>query len=76
MPRFEKLMRKLQQHPDAIPYLTLKKILEHHGYQFTNRKGSHVRFQKDGFPSLTIPIHKQKVKKWYVKDILNQISTE
>ena len=70
MSNIEKLIEKLKKHPTEVSYKTIKKILNKYGYVLTHSKGSHRRFKKENCPSLTIAVHKNQVKKWYVKDIL------
>ena len=47
----------------------VKKLLEKKGYSLTRISGSHHIFTKDGVLPFSIPVHKGKVKSYYVKAI-------
>jgi predicted RNA binding protein YcfA (HicA-like mRNA interferase family) len=41
----------------------LAKVLRRHGWVCTRTKGSHHRYEKPGFPPVTVPIHGNKTLK-------------
>ncbi len=47
----------------------VRKLLEKKGYSLTRISGSHHIFTKDGAPLVSIPVHSNKVKSYYVKEI-------
>ena len=47
----------------------VKKLLEKKGYELTRISGSHHIFTKKGAFPISIPVHKGKVKDFYVKQI-------
>ncbi len=69
-------LRSLIREPTALRFRELETILYQFGYALVNSKGSHFRFKKKNFPSLTIPVHNKMVKKWYIKDICKILLTQ
>jgi len=47
----------------------VKRTLEKKGYKLTRISGSHHIFTKKGMTPASIPVHKGKVKAFYVKQI-------
>lgn len=47
----------------------VKKRLEKKGYRLDRISGSHHIFVRNGSPLLSIPVHKGKVKNYYVRQI-------
>ena len=52
----------------------VKNILEDNGYKLISIRGSHFRFRKH--KSIVIPVHNNKVKCVYVKEIIKIIYNE
>ncbi|MFH1253432.1 MAG: type II toxin-antitoxin system HicA family toxin [Candidatus Uhrbacteria bacterium] len=71
MSQFEKLLEKISNTKTSVRFVELEKILLSAGYKRQRQKGSHVHFRKPGSPSLTIPVHNNKVKKVYVREVIN-----
>lgn len=59
----------LVKEPRELRFKEIETILYNYGYKLVNSRGSHFRFKKKLFPSITIVAHSGKVKKWYVKDM-------
>ncbi len=59
----------LVMHPVELRFTEVQGILYAFWYALINSRGSHFRFKKVGFPSITIVVHAKKVGKWYVKDM-------
>ena len=76
MPDPEKLIEQLRQNPIDVRFETLQNLLYHKGYQLTHARGSHFRFKKEGKTSITLVVHHNKVKKWYVKKLITILSYE
>ena len=56
--------------PSEVRFNKVKKTLKEKGYYLDRVSGSHHIFEKnDGSKSISIPVHKNKVKPCYVKDI-------
>lgn len=51
------------------PFRDVRKKLEAKGYCLARIKGSHHVFKKPGVGSFTIPVHRGKVKAYYVRQI-------
>jgi len=50
-------------------FAEIRKQLESHGYQLVRISGSHHLFERPGSPLLSIPVHRGKVKPYYVRQI-------
>lgn len=59
--------------PSDVPFRTVKKLLEQHGWYLVRIKGSHFRFKGEGRGSVTIPVHRNKVKHVYYDQVLKEI---
>ncbi len=70
MSQLEKLIEKMRQSKTDVRFTDLEQILIHSGYARIRQKGSHVHFRKQDAPLITIPIHKNKVKSVYTKEII------
>jgi len=55
--------------PSDTRYAVVKKLLERKGYFLDRCKGSHHTFVKPGVRSFTFPVHNNRVKHVYVKQI-------
>ena len=64
---FVEQIQELVDRPTELRFRQVQSILYSFSYKLKNSKGSHFRFKKDNFPSITIVVHGNKVKKWYVK---------
>lgn len=60
---------ELTKNPRELRFKEIETILYNYGYMLINSKGSHFRFKKEHFLPITIVVHNNKVKKWYVKDM-------
>lgn len=58
---------ELMNRPTELRFQQVQTMLYSFSYKLVNSKGSHFRFKKNSFPSITIVAHRNKVKKWYVK---------
>ena len=47
----------------------VKKMIEGKGYKLDRIAGSHHIFVKKGAPAMSIPVHKGKVKPYYVRQV-------
>ncbi len=50
-------------------FAVVQKMLEKKGYELVRINGSHHIFDKPGCNPVSIPVHKRKVKPYYVKHI-------
>jgi predicted RNA binding protein YcfA (HicA-like mRNA interferase family) len=55
---------------------TIKKRLEKAGYRLARVSGSHHIFEKPGQTLLSIPVHRGKVKRYYVRQVERIIEAE
>jgi predicted RNA binding protein YcfA (HicA-like mRNA interferase family) len=54
----------------------LCKLLERAGYRLARISGSHHIFEKPGRPLVSIPVHRGKVKLYYVRQIKRIVEAE
>jgi predicted RNA binding protein YcfA (HicA-like mRNA interferase family) len=57
-------------------FAELRRLLESHGWELTRISGSHHVFTKPGKLPISIPVHRGKVKKVYVKKVQKIIEEE
>jgi len=55
--------------PSEYKLNDVKKLLTSKGYELSRIHGSHHIFTQSGFPTISIPVEKGKVKRYYVKQI-------
>lgn len=55
--------------PDARRFADVRRMLEQKGYTLARISGSHHVFTKPGELPVSIPVHKGKVKPYYVRHI-------
>ena len=51
------------------PFAEVRKMLERVGYELVRVYGSHHYFTKPGAEPLSIPVHRGKVKPYYVRQV-------
>ncbi|MBY0312406.1 MAG: type II toxin-antitoxin system HicA family toxin [Phycisphaerales bacterium] len=52
--------------PSDVRFAVVRKLLEKHGYTLSRISGSHHVFTKAGADTISIPVHRGKVKPFYV----------
>jgi len=62
--------------PSEVRFAIVRKMLEKAGWTLVRISGSHHYFQKPGSLPLSIPVHGNKVKPVYVKQIKKQIEED
>lgn len=55
--------------PGEVHFKLVKRMLKSAGYEHVRTASSHFIFEKPGKPLLSIPVHKNKVKPVYVRQI-------
>lgn len=55
--------------PSERRFSEVSQLLESAGYELVRIRGSHHLFVKPGRPLLSIPVHRGKVKPFYVQQI-------
>ncbi len=55
--------------PSETPFREVEKLLKQAGYLLARVNGSHHIFTKPGRQPLSIPVHRGKVKPFYVRQI-------
>jgi predicted RNA binding protein YcfA (HicA-like mRNA interferase family) len=62
--------------PSEVRFAVVRKMLERAGYRLARISGSHHIFEKPGRPLVSIPVHRNKVKPFYVRQIERLIQEE
>ena len=55
--------------PSEERFAVVKRALEDHGWVLIRIAGSHHIFKKTGAPDVSIPVHRGKVKPFYVRQV-------
>lgn len=76
MARYEKLLEKLLAFPPTMRFAEVQRILEANGYTLDRIKGSHHMFVKKGAPRVDVPVHSERVKVEYLKDVAAKLELE
>ena len=76
MSRREKLIQNLLSFPTTMRFSEVKLIIESHGYDHHQPRGgsSHNIFRKPGREPISIPVHNNLVKRFYLKDVARKLS--
>lgn len=79
MSKHEKLREKLRNQPAEASMRDVQTLLHHFGFSLARTSGSHYIFEFDDgerFQQIVVPLHGRKVKKVYVRrviEILDQL---
>ena len=74
MTQLEKLAARLVVERDASALADVERLLQGHGWQRKQGKGSHVVFKKPGSrPIVMATLHGRQVKRVYVVDVLRRL---
>jgi len=78
MTRFKKLKEKIERENTVvdIDYNELETYLNHYNYYYQKCHGSHHKFTDYSGNELTIPVHKNKIKKVYIRQIVKKIKED
>ena len=69
MSRSDKLIGKVESHRQGdFPFAELRRYLELYGWVVVRIEGSHHRFAREGYDSLTVSVHGGKAKASAVKE--------
>jgi predicted RNA binding protein YcfA (HicA-like mRNA interferase family) len=62
--------------PSPVHFAKLRKQLEAAGYRLVRISSSHHIFDRPGGPLLSIPVHNNRVKPFYAKQIANILAAD
>ncbi len=62
--------------PSDVRFSEVRKLLESHGWICGRIRGSHHIFTKDGETPISIPVHRQKVKYIYVRELKKKLEED
>lgn len=62
--------------PSEVRFKEVRRLLENAGYRLDRIHGSHHIFTKDDAEPISIPVHRQKVKPFYVRQIKKTLQIE
>ena len=63
----QKNLRKLFSNSPEMTIYEITNVLNYFGFELLRIKGSHYHFYKFGIGLITIPVHQNKVGKYYLK---------
>ena len=69
----QKCIDKLFNKPNNVTIREFQLVLEYFGYRLSRVKGSHFIFKSNTGEAESIPVHNNKVKKFYIKKMLTKI---
>lgn len=69
----KKKLDKLTHSPNNVTIHELKAVLEYFGFRLIRINGSHFIFKNQEGISKSVPVHNNKIKPYYIKDILKLI---
>lgn len=52
-----------------VRFADIRRVLERHGWTHRQGKGSHHVFTRPGGPTIVIPVHRNRVKPVYVRQV-------
>lgn len=55
--------------PSEVRFAVVRRELERHGWTLDRIKGSHHTFLTPGEKPIVLPVHGNKVKPWYIREI-------
>lgn len=55
--------------PSEVRFPVLRRMLESNGWALVRVSGSHHVFKKPGSPDVVLPVHRGKVKPYYVRQV-------
>lgn len=62
--------------PSPVPFRTLRKQLEQAGWHLDRTNGSHHIFKREGRRTFVIPVHQNKVRWVYAKQVEKELGRE
>jgi len=73
-----KIVGKFLREPSGpeFDFEEVKKVLEKFGYELSGGSGSHFCFRRKRSPLINLPMHKGKVKRKYVKEVVKILNLE
>lgn len=77
MSKLEKLVASLLNDAGDYSYSDTKKVLSNFGFKEIRSKGSHHTFRHEDGRTQIVPLkHGKRVKKFYIKEIVNLLALE
>lgn len=73
MTNMNKRIKKLFDSPANVSIRELQIVLEYFGYKLDRIKGSHFVFKSPKGVHKSIPVHNNKIKEYYIRDILKTL---
>lgn len=73
MTNMNKRIKKLFDSPGNVSIQELQIVLEYFGYKLSRISGSHFIFTHSTKDTQSVPVHSNKIKKFYIKKLLKII---
>lgn len=70
MTNMNKRIKKLFESPANVSVQELQMVLEYFGYKLDRINGSHFIFKHKNGEIYPVPVHNNKIKKYYIKKLL------
>lgn len=70
MTKIVKLVEKMLRLPPEMRFAKVEKVLDYFDWNLINVDGSHYHYEKPGYPDMIIVKHKNKVKRGYIREII------
>jgi len=71
-----KVVENMFQLPPEMKFEDMVRVLEYFGWTRKNVVGSHFTYYRKGHMPITIVKHKNKVKRGYIKKIIDELNLE
>jgi len=77
MSKVKKIIEKVKNLPPEIELEDMIKLLKYFGWNYESYgKGSHIKFSKENCYPLVTSVHNGKVKKEFLKDVIERLNLE
>lgn len=76
MARLIKTIELMLRYPPEMRFEDIVMVLREFGWSETNRFGSHFIYTKENHPQITISHHQKRVKRCYIKEIIEILGLE
>jgi predicted RNA binding protein YcfA (HicA-like mRNA interferase family) len=68
--KIKKIVEKMLRLPPEMRFAEVNIVLEYFDWELINVDGSHFHYEKSGYPDIVIVQHKKRVKRGYIRAII------
>lgn len=76
MAKILKLIEYLLRRPPEAHVKDIERTLKYFGWRIKNKKGSHIVYFKEGYYPFTLSVHKNKVKRSCIIELIEVLELE